>query len=71
MKELGYAFDIEERDEDVSCVAAPIFGLQDEVIASLSISGPNTRFTERNIKEWVNIITYTAKEATSFLRSSK
>ena len=71
VREQGYGFDIEERDEDVSCVAAPIFGLQDEVIASLSISGPNTRFTERNIKEWVNIITYTAKEATSFLRSSK
>lgn len=71
VRKIGYAFDIEERDEDVSCVAAPIFGLQNEVIASLSISGPNTRFTDHNIKKWVNIIMHTAAEATSFLRSSK
>ncbi|MDY0234714.1 MAG: IclR family transcriptional regulator [Gudongella sp.] len=71
VSELGYGFDIEERDEDVSCVAAPIFGLHDEVIACLSISGPHNRFTNKNIKEWVNIITHTAKEATDFLRSSK
>lgn len=71
VKNLGYGFDIEERDEDVSCLAAPIFGLQDEVIACLSISGPNTRFTDKNIKEWINIITDIAKEATDFLISSK
>jgi DNA-binding IclR family transcriptional regulator len=71
VRELGYGFDIEERDEDVSCVAAPIFGLNDEVIACLSISGPHTRFTEKNIAEWIDIITDTSKLATDFLRSSK
>lgn len=46
IKEKGYAFDDEERELGVSCIAAPIFDFNGEAIAALSISGPTSRFDE-------------------------
>ncbi|MGE5398454.1 MAG: IclR family transcriptional regulator [Chitinophagales bacterium] len=51
MKELqrvrndGYALDLGERDEGVRCVAAPINNHLGEVVAAISVSGPNMRMT--------------------------
>ena len=69
IKENGYAFDVEERDEDVSCVAAPIFGPDNDVIACLSISGPNSRFSEANKNKWVDVIVKISDEASSLINS--
>lgn len=69
IKENGYAFDVEERDEDVSCVAAPIFGPDNDVIACLSISGPNSRFSETNKKKWIDVIVKISNEASSLINS--
>jgi DNA-binding IclR family transcriptional regulator len=47
----GYAVDDEENERGARCVAAPIFGERDEVIASVSISGPTTRMPSDRIPE--------------------
>jgi len=71
IKEHGYGFDEEERDEDVSCIAAPVFGPNEEVMACLSISGPNNRFSDDNKKKWIRIIVDIAKEASEHLKTFK
>lgn len=43
IREQGYAIDDQERLENIRCVAAPILQ-EDTVVASISVSGPITRF---------------------------
>jgi DNA-binding IclR family transcriptional regulator len=71
IKNRGYGFDIEERDEDVSCVAVPIFDSAKGVLASISISGPHTRFTEENKEKWIPIILDIAQRASDSLQNNK
>lgn len=68
IRNKGYGFDEEERNLDVFCIGAPVFGINDEIMGCLSISGPKSRFTEENIKQWTKIIVDTAKEATNYLK---
>lgn len=39
IQKQGYALDLEEREDDVVCVAAPVRNMDGDVIASVSISG--------------------------------
>lgn len=68
IRENGYGFDEEERNIDVFCIGAPIFGIDDEIIACISISGPKSRFTEENTKIWIKNVVDTAKDATKFIK---
>lgn len=47
----GYAIDIEEHFEGVSCVAAPVFGFDQRVVASISIAGPAHRMPRQRIQQ--------------------
>lgn len=69
IKEKGYGFDNEERELGVSCIGAPIFDLNDEAIACITISGPTSRFNEENKNKWVNIVVNISKEATEYLKT--
>jgi len=54
VREQGFAFDREENEKDVRCVAAPIRNYQGEVIAALSISSPVFRIdknAQNSLKE--------------------
>ena len=42
--ETGVAFEREESAPGINCVAAPVFGPGDEVLAAISITGPTSRF---------------------------
>lgn len=58
----GYAVDEGENEEEVSCVAAPIFEARGKVIAGLSISGPVFRMTRQRIaQELVSLVKETAQ----------
>ncbi len=39
IQKKGYALDLEEREDDVVCIAAPVRNMNGDVIASVSISG--------------------------------
>jgi len=50
-RERGYAEDIEEFQEGVSGVAAPIFSPSGQVVASLSVVGPTFRMSKSRMKK--------------------
>jgi DNA-binding IclR family transcriptional regulator len=45
----GFAFDQEEAESGICCVAAPIIGLEGKVIASISVSGPASRMRQKGM----------------------
>ena len=51
IRSQGFALDREERESGVTCIAAPIFNYQGEVICALSISGPTARLNQKGIEE--------------------
>jgi IclR family transcriptional regulator, KDG regulon repressor len=57
----GYAVSHGEWTADASGVAAPIFDLNGEIIAALTISGPTQRFTLEAISQYTQEVTHAAK----------
>ncbi|HEX3044201.1 MAG TPA: IclR family transcriptional regulator [Bacillota bacterium] len=51
VKKDGYALDFSERDEGVTCVAAPIRNYENRVCAAISVSGPAGRMTDERIEQ--------------------
>lgn len=51
VRKQGYALDRAEVLEGVCCIGAPVFNLQREVIAAVSISGPKVRMTQKRLDE--------------------
>lgn len=43
IRRCGYAFDRGEHENEVRCVAAPIFDIRSQAVAALSVSGPRDR----------------------------
>ncbi len=60
IQEMGYAFDMEEIEPDLQCVAAPIRDSQGSVIAAISLSGPANRF--RNIEQITHDVVKAAEQ---------
>lgn len=57
VKRRGYAFDLEENEQGISCIAAPIFNHKKEIAAAISISGPTLRMTEERLDQLKDKIT--------------
>ena len=49
IRENGYAIDNEENEIGEKCVGAPIFNMNGNVVAAISVSGPVTRITDDKI----------------------
>lgn len=62
IKKQGYAADKEEREEGITCIAAPVFDCYSEVIASISISGPTYRLKEKGLEGIISNVIMIAKE---------
>lgn len=56
----GYAMDRDEREEDVTCIAAPLRDYSGEVVAGVSISAPSSRLDEAQQQELVPYLLATA-----------
>ncbi|KQB96203.1 IclR family transcriptional regulator [Loktanella sp. 1ANDIMAR09] len=48
-KARGYAFDGEERNIGMRCIAAPVYNVFGETVAGISVSGPTSRITDDRI----------------------
>jgi DNA-binding IclR family transcriptional regulator len=63
VRQNGFALDLEEYEEGVVCVAAPVFNFMRKVIAGISISAPKMRMPEEKlIKEIAPFVKNAAKQ---------
>ena len=65
IRNKGYAVSRGEREPDAFSVTAPIWDAGGRIVASLSISGPNFRLTDKQLKENIQEI-LTASKAISY-----
>lgn len=54
VKKEGYAVDFREIEEDVECVAAPIWDHLGNVVAALSVSGPQKKINTPKEKDFIH-----------------
>lgn len=52
-RERGYAFDLEENELGICCVAAPIWDNTGRVVAACSVSGPSIRMSRQRLVDLV------------------
>lgn len=52
----GYAIDRQEFELGLTCVAVPVFNQMGQLVAALSAAGPEMRFREESIEEYVSIL---------------
>jgi IclR family KDG regulon transcriptional repressor len=65
IRENGYAFSIEELQEGVTSVAAPVFDHTGNIIAALSVVGPKQRIQPHKIPAFAKNIAIGAREISS------
>jgi IclR family KDG regulon transcriptional repressor len=51
VRKQGFSLDLEELEEGVNCIAAPIYNHKHQILAAISISAPSVRFTSQTIKQ--------------------
>ncbi|MEM9582357.1 MAG: HTH-type transcriptional regulator BhcR [Pseudomonadota bacterium] len=61
----GYAIDGEERNIGMRCIAAPVFGLNGEVLAGISVSGPTSRVSADQIEVFSAYVMQAAADLSS------
>ncbi len=52
----GYAFDREEHETDIRCVAAPIHDAGFDFVAGISVTGPAYRVTMEQLEAWAGVV---------------
>ena len=57
-----YALDLEEFELGLICIAIPIFNKNNELIGSISASGPSSRFELKNVNNYITFLKNGAKE---------
>jgi IclR family transcriptional regulator, KDG regulon repressor len=62
IKEQGFAISEQEYEEEINAVAAPIFDLEGQPIASLAVAGPAYRLTLERMKEIGPVVVATTRE---------
>jgi len=65
IKEKGYALDMEELEIGLICIAIPVFNQQKEIVSSISVSGPSSRFKTENIESYLAILKKGAQDIES------
>ena len=60
----GYAFDGEEKNLGMRCIASPVFDVHGEAVAGLSVSGPTSRVTDNRIDEFSEEVMQAAQDLT-------
>ncbi|SCZ78663.1 IclR family transcriptional regulator [Acidaminobacter hydrogenoformans] len=67
IRQLGYSVSINEQEQNLTSIAAPIFNAEHEVISALFISGPSFRLSIEKIEEIAMKMKETAREISIML----
>jgi IclR family transcriptional regulator, KDG regulon repressor len=62
IRQQGYAYDNEENELGVRCLAAPVYDLTGRLIATIGISGPTLRITPERVAELGRVVMQAACE---------
>ncbi len=62
VKKNGCAFDMEETEEGIRCVAAPVYNHKSKVIAAIGISGPSLRVSIKKLEDLKRQVQQTADD---------
>ncbi|MGG2109048.1 IclR family transcriptional regulator C-terminal domain-containing protein [Lysinibacillus pakistanensis] len=68
IRECGYAVSKGEYTADVLALAMPVFNSEEEVVGSVTVSGPTYRFTEQRIPEVLEPLTQARQEVENIIR---
>lgn len=63
----GYALDYEESTPGLCCVAAPVYDAQGQIVAGMSVSVPNIRFTDERRIQLLDLIRTQANSLSTIL----
>ena len=67
VREQGYSVGLEELEEGLNAVAAPIRDYRGEVVAAISVSGPSFRLTRERVPEIAELAKKAADEVSRYL----
>ena len=62
VREQGYAVAVDELEEGLTAVAAPVRNAHGDVVASMSVSGPTFRLPEARVSEVLELLVEAAAE---------
>lgn len=65
----GFCFDLEEHEEGIHCVAAPISMNDHNVRAAISLTGPAYRLSKKDLAHWSSAVCETARNITVALNA--
>jgi IclR family KDG regulon transcriptional repressor len=68
VREQGYAIDVEEFQEGISAVSAPVFGSDGQVFGTLSLVGPTFRMTKEKMQRYGRKCATKAAQLTPLIR---
>lgn len=64
IRRRGYALDDEEKNEGMRCIAAPVFDMNGEAVAGLSVSGPTSRVRREDVERLSRPVIEAAQDLT-------
>jgi len=62
VRKQGYAFDKDENEIGLSCVAAPILDYRGKAVAAISVAGPSARLNAERLEELIDVVRKSAME---------
>lgn len=65
VRENGYSVDDEEKNTGMRCIAAPVFDVNNEAIAGISVSGPTSRVSTEQIERLSHFVIDAAHQLTA------
>lgn len=64
----GVAYDLEEHEPGISCVAAPIYTLDRGLVAAVSVTGPSYGIGPEDLAHWAQVVRKAAQVITDELK---
>ncbi len=69
IRRCGNAYDREEHEIGIRCVAAPVYSRDLKFLAGISVTGPAYRVSQQKLEDWAGMVRQTADEIMEDMRT--